>query len=89
MRFVLAIQKKLGLTAYALAKKLGVTQQAVRIWNGSTKVSTQPTGMNLQALCKLRKLSGMSWSQFGRELDREFLKGDRLSDKDWPYTPDV
>lgn len=79
---MLAIQERLGLTAYALAKRLGVTQQAVRLWNGSTKAKTAPTGMNLRALCKLRKLSGMSWSKFGRELDREFLKVDNDSEND-------
>jgi DNA-binding transcriptional regulator YiaG len=82
MKFVLAIQERLGLTAYALAKKLGVTQQAVRLWNGTTKTQSAPSGMSLAALCKLRKLSGMSWSRFGKELDREFLKVDSDSEKD-------
>lgn len=79
---MLAIQERLGLTAYALAKKLGVTQQAVRLWNGSTKTKSAPSGMSLPALCKLRKLSGMSWSKFGRELDREFLKIDNETEKE-------
>ena len=72
VKIVKQVQEKTGLTAYALGKLLGVTQQAVRRWNGATKVKTRNEGMSLRVLCKLRRLSGMSWAQFGRELDREF-----------------
>lgn len=82
MNFISLIQERLGLTAYALAKRLGVTQQAVRIWNGTTKKRTKPESMSLTALCKLRKVSGLSWSKFGKMLDGEFLAIDRNDDKE-------
>lgn len=76
VKIVETVQKKLGVTAYALAKMIGVTQQTVRIWTGQTVSSRPREGMNLKALCKLRKVSGLSWSKFGKELDREFLDTD-------------
>ena len=78
VKIVSLVQKQLGVTSYRLAKLLGVSQQIVRVWNGSTETKTKREGMNLRALCKLRKLSGMSWDQFGKELDREFLKSGEL-----------
>lgn len=74
VKIVSLVQKQLGVTSYRLAKLLGVSQQIVRVWNGSTETKTKREGMNLCALCKLRKLSGMTWDQFGKELDKEFLK---------------
>jgi len=74
VKIVKKIQERLGVTAYTLAKMIGVTQQAVRLYTGQTKTSRARQGMNLGVLCKLRKVSGMSWQQFGNELDREFLK---------------
>lgn len=76
VNFVKKIQERLGVTAYALAKMLGVTQQAVRLWTGQTKTQRAREGMNLRVLCRLRKVSGMTWQQFGRELDQEFLRGE-------------
>lgn len=74
VKIVSAIQKRLGVTSYRLAKMLGVSQQIVRVWNGTTETKTKREGMNLKALCRLRKISGMSWEQFGKELDREFYR---------------
>jgi len=76
VKIVSSIQKQLGVTSYRLGKMLGVSQQIVRVWNGTTKTTTKREGMNLRALCKLRKVSGMTWQQFGKELDREFLDSD-------------
>jgi predicted transcriptional regulator len=72
VKIVKTVQEKLGVTAYRLGKMLGVTQQAVRRWTGATKVADRNEGMSLRVLCKLRRISGMSWSAFGRELDSEF-----------------
>lgn len=74
VKIVKTVQDRLGVTAYGLAKTLGVTQQAVRRWTGVTKVKDRNEGMSLRVLCKLRKAGGMSWSQFGKELDREFAE---------------
>jgi DNA-binding transcriptional regulator YiaG len=76
VKIVETVQQKLSVTAYKLAKMIGVTQQTVRIWTGQTATNKPREGMNLRALCKLRKVSGMSWSKFGRELDAEFLSDD-------------
>lgn len=76
VKIVKKIQEQLGVTAYGLAKMIGVTQQAVRLYTGQTKTARPREGMNLRALCKLRKVSGMTWQQFGKELDREFLDSD-------------
>lgn len=73
VKIVSSVQKRLGVTSYRLAKMLGVSQQIVRVWNGTTETATKREGMNLKALCKLRKVSGLTWKQFGEELDREFL----------------
>ena len=76
MKIVSIVQNKLGVTSYRLGKLLGVSQQIVRIWNGSTETKNKREGMNLKALCKLRKISKMSWARFGRELDAEYLIDD-------------
>lgn len=73
VKIVKLVQTKLGVTSYRLAKMLGVSQQIVRIWNGSTETTNKREGMNLKSLCRLRNLSGMGWAKFGQELDKEFL----------------
>ena len=74
MQFVRNLLDRLTLTPYALGKLVGVSQQTVRKWAGITRSTRKQTGIDLPALCKLRKLSGNSWAKFGKELDREFLE---------------
>jgi transcriptional regulator with XRE-family HTH domain len=72
MKIVSIVKQARGVTAYRLAKEIGVTQQTVRRWLGVTKTRHPNEAINLRVLCKLRKVSGMSWSAFGKELDQEF-----------------
>ena len=70
-----AIIKKIlddhGWTTYRLAKELQTNVQSIDyIVKSGTK------GVRLATLCKLRKVSGLTWKQFGEELDREFLEID-------------
>lgn len=56
---------------YRLAKQLEIPIQTVNAWLGKTKSGSR-RGIALHLLCKLRRVSGLSWSEFGRLLDAEF-----------------
>ena len=58
-----------GWTAYRLAKELNTNLQGI-----DYVLKSGTRGMRLSTLCKLRKISGMSWSAFGKQLDVEFLE---------------
>ncbi len=67
MKFIKHIRKQLGLTRYALAKELNIASQSI------DHLEAKGIAMKLDSLCKLRKVSGLSWSKFGEMLDKEFL----------------
>jgi len=75
-----AIIKKIlddhGWTTYRLAKELGTSVQSI-----DYVVKSGTKGVRLNTLCKLRRVSGLSWAQFGKELDREFLSVDSDSEQ--------
>jgi DNA-binding transcriptional regulator YiaG len=72
MRFVTYIFDKSGMTQYRWAKSLGISLQSVQYILGVTARPRSRKSIDLRLLCKLRKSSGLSWSQFGRLLDDEF-----------------
>lgn len=71
VKFVQKIIERQKLTTYALAKLIGVSTQLVDRWAGKTKIAAK--GMQLDSLCKIRRIDGRSWNEFGAELDKEFL----------------
>ena len=73
VQFVEEIRVLKRLSHKELAEKLDVSLQMVRIWCGVTKVKRQPTGMDLETLCKLQILSGWSEQYFLRRIKAEFL----------------
>lgn len=70
-------KKKIGgdIKNYSIAKRLRemgveITVQAIDQYD-----KTPAKSMRLDALCGLRRMSGMEWQDFGKWLDEEFLKG--------------
>lgn len=61
-----------GLTAYRLARDLGIPSNQVLQWRG-TKSKKGNRALRLDYLTLLRQWSGMSWDEFGALLDSEFL----------------
>jgi len=59
-------------TNYRLAKLLN--SHGIEITpNGVQQYEKSAQGMRFEVLCVLKKLSGLTWEQFGKELDAEFL----------------
>lgn len=67
MKFIGTIRKRLRLTRYALAKELEIKTQSI------DHLEEKGLSMKIDTLCKLRRVSGLSWDKFGSMLDREFL----------------
>lgn len=65
------IRENLGISRYALAKELGVSTHAIQ--NAETSEAPR-SRIHVDTLCRLRKVSGMTWAQFGKRLDEEFLE---------------
>lgn len=71
------VRLEMNVTHKVLARLLDVSLQAVRKMCGVTPTKRPQTGMDLHTLCKLRKVSGKNWAQFGKLLDDEFGGGDK------------
>lgn len=73
MRLIGKVRELLGIeTNYKLSKLLN--SHGIDITpNGVQQYETSAKGMRLEVLCVMRKLSGISWEAFGKELDAEFL----------------
>ena len=65
MKTVETIRKRLDLTHYGLAKKLGLTQP------GLIHLERKSKGIQIITLSRLRKLSGLSWEEVGVLIDRD------------------
>lgn len=65
------ILEKTGWTRYRLAKEVGLSTQAL-----DYMIHTDTKGVRLSVLCRLRKVSGLSWSAFGKMLDGQFTEID-------------
>lgn len=73
MKLVKKIFQDSGETEYSFAKKLGVSLQSLQYMLGKVGPTTRARrGMRLDTLVKLRRISGMSWPQFGSMLEGEF-----------------
>lgn len=72
MKFFETLRKEMGLSQAELARKLSKPLQSVRIWCGTTKLQRPLTGIDLRVLVKMKRLSGMSWSNIGKMLESEF-----------------
>lgn len=69
------ILERTGWTRYRLAKEIGLSTQAL-----DYMIHTDTKGVRLSVLCKLRKVSGLSWSAFGKVLDGQFAEIDSDSE---------
>jgi DNA-binding Xre family transcriptional regulator len=65
------ILERTGWTRYRLAKEVGLSTQAL-----DYMIHTDTKGVRLSVLCKLREVSGLSWSAFGKILDGQFAEID-------------
>lgn len=76
------IRERLGVTSYGLWRALRragveITQAGVDAYERKP-----PRSMRLDVLCALKRISGMSWEELGKELEKEFgLVDERRSRK--------
>lgn len=73
--FIPAIRGKSRRTNYGLAK--GLRDRGIDISNSAIETYEQmgrSGRMRYDVLCGLRKVAGMSWSEFGKLLDEEFFQ---------------
>lgn len=73
MKLAAKIRKQLGISSIYGFWKFLVLNGAEITRNGVEKLEKHVKGGSFETLCVLRKVSGMSWNEFGEELDREFL----------------
>lgn len=67
MRLIKTIREARELSQYGLAKQLGVPSTTI------LAAEKKGRSLRLDILAKLRKISGLSWTEFGRLIDQEFL----------------
>lgn len=68
VQFIRIIREKLNMTRYGLAKQLGVMPNQIQHYE------EKGSGFKMEALCRLRQISGLTWNQLGKMLDDEFLE---------------
>ena len=73
MKFLSRIRKLLNETDYGLAKTLNQKGISITIPGISGYNKSSARSMRLDVLCGLRATSGLSWAEFGKWLDEEFL----------------
>lgn len=61
-----------GLEPSEFARVLATSLQTVRAMCGIGRKATE--GVKYRTLCLMRRVSGMTWAQFGAELDERYLK---------------
>lgn len=75
MKFIdKALESKGISTSYRIAELIGgkCKSNLVDFWRGKTN-RKPPTGFRFWYLCRLRKISGLSWNSFGKLMDDEIL----------------
>lgn len=75
MKFIdKALESKGISTSYRIAEMIGgkCKPNLVDFWRGKTNRKA-PTGFRFWYLCRLRKISGLSWNSFGKLMDEEIL----------------
>ena len=73
MRMLKKIKELTDLTAYGIAGTLENMGIKITTSGIDNYLRHPPRSMRLDVLCGLRKLSGLSWEEFGAELDSDFL----------------
>lgn len=68
MKFIKNLREKLEWTQYKLARELNIPT------NSLNHLETKAIHIAPAELCRLRKLSKLSWTAYGRLLDDEFLE---------------
>lgn len=66
MNFVRYVRERKRLTRYALAKELGVPTQSL------DHLELKGRSIRPDVLCRLKRVSGLSWAAFGKLLEREY-----------------
>lgn len=66
MEFVRRVRKIAAMTIYRLAKEIGTNTSTVYQWEAGAR------SMKLEYLAKLRRVSGLTWNEFGKMIDEEF-----------------
>lgn len=74
MKWIEKARKITGLTNYGLSKTLRKEGVEVTTQGIDGYFKKQSKSMRLDVLCGLRKLSGVSWAEFGKWLDNDYLK---------------
>lgn len=69
MEFIKEIREKLKLSRPQFADRLGEHHNSIYRWE-----QARSAHFRVDLLCNIRKLSRMSWKQFGEMLDKEFEK---------------
>ena len=77
MKFIPLICKLSGLSERQIALRTDTPPDKVNYWK---KHASEPRKL-LTFICRLRKLSGLSWSKIGALLDEEFLDGSQEDKK--------
>lgn len=67
MKFIDRIIKRLGISQRECGRILDIASPVI------CHAKKRGKGLSIVTLCKWRILSGLSWSDFGGELDREYL----------------
>lgn len=70
MKFIRKIKLDLGMTRRGLARKTDIDSQKILYYEKKGSKLAE----FLSWLCRLRKISGLSWSAFGKLLDDEFIE---------------
>lgn len=65
-RILKTVKDKLGITSYKLSTLTGISESLLSAWS-----IKNPVGVSLKLLAALRKVSGLSWNQFGKIIDEE------------------
>lgn len=73
MQLIEMIRAKSGLKNYGLAKELQNAGIPITVQGIDAYERPEAQSMKLSVLCGLRRVSGLSWSEFGKLLDQEFL----------------
>ncbi len=78
MRFIKTVQEITGLGIRELSRAVSQPHSKLLFWRDS-----EASKMNefVGFLCRLRKISGLSWSKYGKMLDGEFLDTSKKGDK--------
>lgn len=67
MKTLETIRNKLGLSDYKMSQRLGLTQP------GYIHTERKGKSLRIDVLCKLQRISGLTWAELGKMLERDAL----------------